>query len=143
MVRAQPDWGGTVGAVTKGRLLAVLAATVLLATACGSSGAPTSYDDNPADYRFDANSPLEPDVGQAERNFRNGCKEAGEDDLDERVQDNLSEVCKCGFDNIREALTFDEFKQLDDDLRGDINADLTEEVNEIMRRCILGESGLE
>lgn len=142
MVRAQPYPGGTVGAVMKGRLPAVLAATVLLATACGNSGAPTSYDDNPADYQFDANSPLEPDVGQAERNFRDGCKEAGGDDLDERVQDNLSEVCKCSFDDIREALTFDEFKQLDDDLRSDINADLTEQVSEIMRRCILEESGI-
>ncbi len=124
------------------RLLAIVAALILIATACGNSGAPTFYDDNAADYQFDANSPVEPNVGQPERNFRDGCREAGRDDLDEQVRANLADVCKCGFDRIREALTFDEFKQLDDDLRSDINADLTEEVSLIMRQCILEESGI-
>ena len=128
--------------MTKTRLLAIVAALILVAAACGNSGAPTFYDDNAADYQFDDNSPVEPNVGQAERNFRDGCKEAGRDDLDEQVTANLADVCKCGFDKIREALTFEEFKQLDDDLRSDINADLTEEVSLIMRQCILEESGI-
>jgi len=115
-------------------LLAVVAALFLVAAACGNSGAPTSYTDNPADYRG------EPNVGQAERNFRDGCEEAGLDDLDQQVQQNLADVCECGFDSIRATLNFEEFKQLDDDLRSNINADLTEEVNAIMRRCILEES---
>ncbi|MCY3575997.1 MAG: hypothetical protein OXH53_01660 [bacterium] len=122
--------------MTKARLIAVLAAVFLVAAACGSSGAPTSYSDNPADYKG------EPNVGQAERNFRDGCEEAGLDDLDQQVQQNLADVCKCGFDQIKDALTFEEFKGLDDDLRSDINAGLTEEVNQIMRQCILEESGL-
>ena len=142
MVRDHGEWGDTVGAVTKGRLLAVVAALLLVAAACGNSGAPTFYDDNAADYQFDDNSPVEPNVGQPERNFRDGCKEAGRDNLDEQVRANLADVCKCGFDKIREALTFEEFKQLDDDLRSDINADLTEEVSLIMRQCILEESGI-
>ena len=156
MVRDRGEGGDTVGAVTKARLkqgdtaagmakiriVAVVAVLVLVAAACGSSGAPTSYDDNADDYQFDENSAVEPNVGQAERNFRDGCKEAGEDDLDQQVQDNLADVCKCGFDRIRESLTFDEFKDLDDDLRGNINADLTDEVNLIMRQCILEASGL-
>ncbi|MCQ3809609.1 MAG: hypothetical protein KTV68_03550 [Acidimicrobiia bacterium] len=120
--------------MTKARLLAVVAALFLVAAACGNSGAPTSYTDNPADYRG------EPNVGQAERNFRDGCEEAGLDDLDQQVQQNLADVCECGFDSIRATLNFEEFKQLDDDLRSNINADLTEEVNAIMRRCILEES---
>ncbi|WP_419926131.1 hypothetical protein [Candidatus Poriferisocius sp.] len=120
----------------RARLLAVVVALILVAAACGNSGAPTSYADNPADYRG------EPDVGQAERNFRDGCEEAGRNDLDEQVRANLAEVCKCGFDKIRDALTFEEFKELDDDLRSNINADLTEQVNLIMRRCILEESGI-
>lgn len=136
MVRDRRESGSTVGAVTKVRLLAVLAALFLVAAACGNSGAPISYDDNPDDYRG------EPNVGQAERNFRDGCEEAGLDDLDQQVQENLADVCECGFDKIRETLTFDEFKELDDDLRSNINADLTEEVNLIMRQCILEESGL-
>ena len=136
MVRDQLDPDGTVGAVKKPRLLAIVAALFLLAAACGSSGAPTSYSDNPADYKG------QPNVGQAERNFRDGCEDAGLDDLDQQVQENLADVCKCGFDRIRETLTFEEFKELDDDLRSDINAGLTEQVNQIMRQCILEESGL-
>ncbi len=128
--------------MTKARLLAVVAALLLVAAACGNSGAPTFYDDNAADYQFDDNSPVEPNVGQPERNFRDGCKEAGRDDLDEQVRANLADVCKCGFDKIRDALTFEEFKQLDDDLRSNINADLTEEVSLIMRQCILEKSGI-
>jgi len=123
-------------------LLAVVAALLLVAAACGNSGAPTFYDDNAADYQFDDNSPVEPNVGQPERNFRDGCKEAGRDDLDEQVRANLADVCKCGFDKIRDALTFEEFKQLDDNLRSNINADLTEEVSLIMRQCILEKSGI-
>ncbi|WP_419850700.1 hypothetical protein [Candidatus Poriferisocius sp.] len=120
----------------KTRLLAIVAALILIAAACGNSGAPTSWDDNPAEYKG------VPDVGQPERNFRTGCEEEGKDNLDAQVQENLADVCKCGFDGIREALTFEEFKDLDDDLRSDINADLTIEVNQIMRQCILEESGL-
>ena len=142
MVRDRREPGSTVGPVTKGRLLAVVAVLLLVAAGCGNSGAPTFYDDNVADYQFDENSPVESNVGQPERNFRDGCKEAGRDDLDQQVRANLADVCKCGFDKIRDALTFEEFKQLDDDLRSDINADLTEEVSLIMRECILEESGI-
>ena len=136
MVRESKGEADTVGPVRKARLAAVVAAVCMFASACGNSGAPTSYSDNPADYKG------VPNVGQAERNFRDGCEDAGKEDLDQRVQENLSDVCKCGFDRIRENLTFDEFKDLDDDLRSDINADLTEDVNQIMRGCILEESGL-
>ena len=136
MVRDFRESSDTVGPVTKARLLAVLAALLLVAAACGNSGAPTSWDDNAADYKG------EPNVGQPERNFRDGCEEAGQDDLDEQVRENLVDVCECGFDRIRESLTFEEFKELDDDLRSDINADLTQEVSQIMRQCILEESGL-
>lgn len=136
MVRDQQEPGDTVGAVKRVRLLAVAAVLFLAAAACGNSGAPTSYADNPADYRGETN------VGQAERNFRDGCEKAGVEDGGEQVRQNLDDVCKCGFDKIRETLTFEDFKELDDDLRSDINANLTEEVSLIMRQCILEESGL-
>ena len=150
MVRDRRESGDTVGLVTKARLkqgdaadhltkirlVAAVAALVLVAAACGNSGAPTSWDDNADEYKGVA------DVGQPERNFRDGCEEEGKDDLDAQVRENLADVCKCGFDGIREALTFEEFKELDDDLRSNINADLTEEVSQIMRQCILEESGL-
>ncbi len=136
MVRESRGRGDSVGPVRRVRVLAAAAAACLLAAACGNSGAPTSWDDNPADYKG------EPNVGQPERNFRDGCEEAGVDDLDAGVQQNLADVCECGFDEIRDALSFEEFKELDDDLRSDINTDLTEEVESIMRQCILEESGL-
>ena len=142
MVRDSGESGDTVGPVTKTRLLAIVAALILVAAACGNSGAPTSWEDNPDDYCPDAGEPCEPNVGQPERNFRDGCREAGKDDLDQQVQENLDDVCKCGFDRIRDSLSFEEFKELDDDLRSNINADLTEEVGQIMRQCILEESGL-
>ena len=142
MVRDFGGSDGTVGPVTKIRLLAIMAALILVAAACGSSGAPTSWDDNAEDYCPTEGEPCEPNVGQPERNFRDGCREAGKDDLDQQVQANLDDVCKCGFDRIRDSLTFDQFKELDDDLRSNINANLTEEVSQIMRQCILEESGL-
>ncbi len=146
MVRDFDGSGDTVGPVTKTRLLAIVAALILVAAACGSSGAPTSWDDNAEDYCPSGGEPcesdVEPNVGQPERNFRDGCREAGKDDLDQQVQANLDDVCKCGFDRIRDSLTFEQFKELDDDLRSNINADLTEEVSQIMRQCILEESGL-
>ena len=128
--------------MTKTRLLAIVAGLTLVAAACGSSGDPTSYDDNAEDYCLAEGEPCEPNVGQPERNFRDGCREADKDDLDQRVQANLDDVCKCGFDRIRDELSFDKFKELDDDLRSNINADLTATVREIMRVCILEESGM-
>ena len=136
MVRDRAGVGGSFGAVTKGRMFVLVVALMLVAAACGNSGAPISYEDNPAEYRG------VPNVGQAERNFRDGCEQAGLDDLDERVTQNLADVCKCGYDRIKQELTFDEFKELDDDLRSNINADLTETVRAIMRQCILEESGV-
>ena len=142
MVRDFGESGDTVGPVKKTRLLAIVAALILVAAACGNSGAPTSWDDNADEYCPGGGEPCEPNVGQPERNFRDGCREAGKDDLDQQVQENLADVCKCGFDRIRDSLSFEEFRGLDDDLRSNINADLTEEVGQIMRQCILEGSGL-
>ncbi|MDE0117701.1 MAG: hypothetical protein OXT07_13935 [bacterium] len=133
--------------MTKPRLLAVMAALFLLVAACGSSGAPTSYTDNPADFEIPELGILEENVGQAERNYRTGCWEAGKEQperLDERLREeaNLAAVCKCGFDRIRDELTFDEFKELDDDLRSNINTGFPEEVDLILRQCIRDLSGV-
>ena len=133
---ARSKQGEAFVSMSKLRIAAVVAALLLVVAACGNSGAPTSWGDNPADYRGEAN------VGQPERNFRDGCEEAGQEDLDEQVRENLADVCQCSFDRIRESLAFEEFKELDDDLRSDINTDLTQEVSQIMRQCILEESGL-
>lgn len=127
---------GSVGVMITTRLLAMLSLFVLLVAACANSGAPTSYDDNPADYKGELQ------VGQAERNYRDGCEQSGDDDIEQQVKDNIVGVCKCAFDGIRETLTFEEFKKIDKDLRSNINADLSDEVRQIVRACILSEAGL-
>ncbi len=147
MVRDRGESGGTVGAVTKARVLAVVAALVVVAAACGNSGAPTSYDDNRADFEIPELDIREENVGQAERNYRSGCWEVGKEHperLDERLREeaNLAAVCKCSFDRIKDELTFEEFKELDDDLRSDINAGFPEEVELILRQCIRDLSGV-
>lgn len=142
MVREFGGSGDTVVPVKKTRLLAIVVALILVAAACGSSGAPTSWGDNKEDYCPAGRESCESQVGQPERNFRDGCREAGEDDIDQQVQANLDDVCKCGFDKIRDSLSFEQFKELDDDLRSNINGDLPEEVSRIMHQCILEESGL-
>ncbi|MCY3967152.1 MAG: hypothetical protein OXE93_06440 [bacterium] len=118
------------------RLITLLGVLVLLLAACANSGAPTSYSDQLAEYQG------EPNVSLAERNYREGCEQSGADDIEQRVKDNIVEVCKCSYDGIRENLTFEEFKDLDDDLRSNINADLGNEVAQIIRGCILTEAGL-
>ncbi len=142
MVRAPPERDDSFGTVTKGFLSAVLAALLVILAGCANSGAPTSYDDNLADYQFDENSEVETGVGQPERNFREGCKESGRDNIDEQVKTNLAKVCKCSFDKIKETKSFEEFKQLDKDLRSNINAALPEDVERVMRQCIREKSGL-
>lgn len=119
----------------KRRLVALLAVLAFLVVACGNSGAPTSYVDNPAEYKG------EPNVGQAERNYRDGCEESGQDNLDARVQANIVEVCECAFEGIRMTLSFEEFIEIDDDYRSDINADVNAAVDRIVRQCILDEAG--
>ncbi len=123
-------------AVFKTRLLAVAAVLPLLLAACANSGAPTSYTDQLAEYQG------EPNVSLAERNYRDGCEQSGDDDIEPQIQENIVAVCKCAYDGIRENLTFEEFKSIDDDLRSDINSDLSNEVTQITRECIVKEAGL-
>ncbi len=143
MVRDLWLQGGTVGPVTKGRLLGVLVVLVLVAAGCGNSGAPTSYTDNAAEYCPGDGELCEPNVGQAERNFRDGCWESGQDNVEERIQRDLASVCKCVFDQVRVELDFEEFKDIDDDMRGDINAHRDNDViGSIVRQCILDITGV-
>ncbi|WP_419919761.1 hypothetical protein [Candidatus Poriferisocius sp.] len=137
MVRDRVEWGNTVGTVRNGRLLVVVTLLLLVLAACANSGAPTTYEDNPAEYQG------EPDVGQAERNFRDGCEESGRDDLSDDVKQNLADVCKCSFDAIKDEFpNFEDFKKLDDDLRSNINTRLPESVKTKIGQCIKDEAGI-
>lgn len=102
-------------------LLPCLAVAVMLvAASCGGSGAPTGFGDE--------------DGGDTVRkNFIEGCKVAVGDDS--QLDDYANTICKCTYDRIvnesqtSERITFEDFDEVDDDLREDINK-LSEPTND-------------
>lgn len=114
-------------------LPALLLVVVLAVAGCSSSNDPESWDD--------------PAAEEVRANFLEACEEAngGEDGLSE---ENTPAFCECTFDDLRELYgddpddpeaqrTFEDFKDLDDDLR---NADEDEPVpaflQEIVDNCL-------
>ncbi|MEQ8717168.1 MAG: hypothetical protein RIE08_06120 [Acidimicrobiales bacterium] len=102
------------------RLLPALLVIVIVAAACGSSGDPKSFDDQ-----------VEDGQSLAERNFVDGCKVELADADDEVIAAAANAVCECAYDRFTgadpdvpaaETITFEEFEQLDDELREDINS---------------------
>ena len=80
-------------------LLASCAAVALLLAACFDEGAPTSFDDT------------------VETNFMNGCELAAE--TDPQISPVAPRYCACAYDRVRTEIGFEDFKQLDDDVRDD------------------------
>lgn len=86
------------------RLLLVLAALSLFAVACGSSGAPTSYDDT------------------VESSYLEGCRLAFEEAEDqEAIAAGVDAVCGCAYADIVDQVSFERFADLDDRLRNDLS----------------------
>ena len=71
----------------------------LLLAACFDEGAPTSFDDT------------------VEANFLNGCELAAEGDP--QISPVAPRYCGCAYDRVRTEISFDDFKQLDDDVKDD------------------------
>lgn len=109
-------------------------AVMLVAAGCGGSGAPTGFDPE--------------DGGETvKENFIEGCEVSVKDDT--RLADDANRICKCTYDKIyanrnnSEGITFEQFDEVDDDLREDINK-LKDNTNgtvigiirEYMRECI-------
>jgi hypothetical protein len=83
------------------RILLPVLGIALLAVACGTSGAPEEYDSTTRD------------------NYIDGCQVA----LDEDPQAApANEVCACAYAEIVRTIPFEDFKELDDDLRNDVTA---------------------
>ncbi|MCY4102360.1 MAG: hypothetical protein OXG55_03710 [bacterium] len=80
-------------------LVGVCAAMVLLLAACGEGGEPTSFDDT------------------VETNFISGCELAAE--TDPRISPVAPRYCACAYDRVRTEISFEDFKQLDDDVKDD------------------------
>lgn len=102
----------------------LLLAIVMLAAACGTSGAPEEYNQTTAD------------------NYIDGCMVAL--DEDPRASD-ANAVCTCAYDAISEEdsadyIPFEDFKELDDELRNDVNAigdtETGREVTVVVADCI-------
>ena len=113
-------------------------ALILVAAACGGSGAPTGFDSE--------------DGGDTVRNnFIEGCEVSVK--ADTQLDAAANDICRCTYDNIvresqtSEGITFEQFDEVDDDLREDINK-LSEPTNdrvitkirEYMRDCITSNS---
>ena len=109
------------------------AAVILVAASCGGSGAPTSFAPE--------------DGGETVReNFTEGCKVAVEDS---QLAADANDVCLCTYNRIvrnsatSDGVTFKDFDEVDDDLRGDINLlsqptndRVITKIREYMRACI-------
>ena len=80
-------------------LLASCAAVALLLAACFDEGGPTSFDDT------------------VETNFMSGCELAAE--ADPLISPVAPRYCACAYDRVRTEISFEEFEQLDDDVKDD------------------------
>lgn len=114
------------------RALIAVAALVLLAAACSSSGFPVSYDDQ-----------IDPETGlsNVESNWMDGCQPSMTDEL----ADEAASICECSYDRIKVEIPFEAFVEANDrladnpeilrDLQADTN--VTERtIVEIVRDCI-------
>lgn len=113
-------------------------ALILVAAACGGSGAPTGFGEDEGGKTV-------------EKNFIDGCVASVK--ADTQLGDAARDICMCTYDNIvresqtSEGITFEDFDEVDDDLREDINK-LSEPTNdrvitkirEYMRDCITSNS---
>ena len=80
-------------------LLAACAAVALLVSACFDEGTPTSFDDT------------------VETNFLSGCELAAE--ADPGISPVAQRYCVCAYERVRAEISFDDFKNLDDDVKDD------------------------
>ena len=101
-------------------------ALLLLAAGCGNSGAPTAYD------------------GTVQTNYINACSQQALSDRTLRETD-IPNVCGCAYARVEREVPFEQFRELDDKVRGNpsqINEDETGlQIRQIMRDCIDGLAG--
>lgn len=88
-----------------GIVLAV-AVFVIVASGCGSSADPTSWEEAE-------------ETGKVKENFMNSCKLSYAGTTDDVLKDSTyaERLCECSYDGLRSELQFEEFKALDESLR--------------------------
>lgn len=99
-------------------------ALLLLAAGCGNSGAPTAYDIT------------------VQTNYIRACSEQAVADRIVRQAQDFEGVCGCAYARISAEVPFEQFRELDDKVRGNpsqINEDETGlQIRQIMSECIAG-----
>ena len=97
------------------RLAAIAVPMLLIIAACTPSATPEEYNATTRD------------------NFMEACQ-------DERAEprDSVADICECSYDRITasDGIPFEDFKSLDDDLRSNIDTQLTSAVAAIVADCI-------
>lgn len=98
--------------------VATIAATVFVASACGT-------DETPETFSVELRS-----------NFLSACTNSLDD------PEIVAEVCKCVFDKSQRELSISVFASYEATLKNDPTADLPEALKDMMARCVLEESSL-
>ncbi|MGI9602763.1 MAG: hypothetical protein ACR2QE_12820 [Acidimicrobiales bacterium] len=105
---------------TRTRLTVLLAAIVIVLTACGSSGAPNAYTEQPV--AFESINGEESEVPLVEANYREACERSdpGAFDSDDRTV----QYCECTYNKYVELVPYDVFVAFNDEI-----ADNADDIN--------------
>ena len=97
---------------TRRRLAVLLAVVVVFAVACGSSGAPDAYDEQPVEFESVTGDTEE--VPLTEANYRQACEAANPGGFDDDSR--LADYCRCTYDKYVELVPFDVFIAFNDEI---------------------------
>lgn len=103
----------------------VLSLAVLLA-GCAQGNDPDTWETAEAQDGFPVRS-----------NFIDACEKANTE-ADGMSASEATSFCECAFGEVRESLSFEEFKALDDDLRADPESDVPRSFEDLVNGCMPG-----
>ena len=104
-------------------LTAVVLSLAVLLAGCAQGNDPDTWETAEAQDGFPVKA-----------NFIDACEKANTD-ADGMSASQATSFCECAFGEVRESLTFEEFKQLDDDLRADAESDVPQSFEELVSGC--------
>lgn len=107
-------------------LAALVLVIALVVAGCSQSNDPATWQEAEDQGDADGDFPVR-------TNFIDACELANADQDGMSAEDAVT-FCDCAFVQVRESLTFEEFEQLDDDLRSDPE-DLRADVRELFEGC--------
>lgn len=94
------------------RTWTLVAALVIVLTACGSSGAPDGYSEQPVDFESVTGETVE--VPLVEANYREACEKADPGSFDDA--DRVADYCKCTFDKYEDQVPFEVFEAFNSEI---------------------------